>query len=337
MKSRLAELGGSYDKLVREELKTAARLFAEDKLFLASGRLLRLVLFLRKEARSSGGTADRKGPDSAVKAVEESAIYKEVASHRQQVELFLSELETDKGWKLTHRGATLTTHWKEPQGQGTTCSFRAAGVVAANCINLCALLLEVDLYPSWFPMMSSAEDFSGDTLSRFHKVARSDMSMPWPFATRECVIEGRGWDALEHRRIVVSSHSIATHPRIRLPAARTDRVRVDISHGGFLLVPLDERRTHVTVMMNMDPHIPIVPAPLVNFFLGKVVNQIHAAMERVAQFQPGCGYIKRMAGNSDLYAYIRHRYKEVLGWWGGCDKNSRTSNDELKTKESRED
>mmetsp|Transcript_4749 Transcript_4749/g.7361 ORF Transcript_4749/g.7361 Transcript_4749/m.7361 type:complete len:149 (+) Transcript_4749:904-1350(+) len=137
------------------------------------------------------------------------------------------------------------------------------------------------------------------------------MKMPFPLRIRECIIDGKGYDVMEHNRVVISSHSISEHPKVNIGKCPEDRVRVDISVGGFELIPVGNKRTHVTVMFNLNPHIPYLPSRIANFFLRHVVNQIHSSMEKHSTFKKDSPYLQCMAEKADLYNYIESRYEET--------------------------
>jgi len=58
------------------------------------------------------------------------------------------------------------------------------------------------------------------SLSRFHKVCAMEISVPWPVANREAVVDCFGVDLLEQHKFVVFMKSVDQHPKIAIPAVK---------------------------------------------------------------------------------------------------------------------
>eukprot|EP00466_Bigelowiella_natans_P005355 jgi/Bigna1/136875/aug1.36_g11583 len=305
----------AFRKVIEEELAYAAQDHKDDKIFLASSRIQKLRQFIRTYKSEKSTDAKSCSPLAILqKMMDSNPIFKEIIAESERARKFLRKLElvVIGVWhsipsalvacrqmldilRLIGGGVGSFTPWQEDlfvleRGEGQRdvlrmrvfriiYSFKVMGVVGNPMLNLIPLLLETDLYPNWFPMMASAEEvFSG---SRFHKIlSTSEMS------------DGKGYDVMEHNRVVISSHSISEHPKVNIGKCPEDRVRVDISVGGFKLIPVGNKRTHVTVMFNLNPHIPYLPSRIANFFLRHVVNQIHSSMEKHSTFKKGIASIR---------------------------------------------
>ncbi|GAB5356430.1 hypothetical protein AAMO2058_000289100 [Amorphochlora amoebiformis] len=280
----LHQSDGNYALVLISELNLASVDFKDDKLYLAYFRIERCRLWILHKA-------EPKGTKAWEETVVNTQTYKTIMKWRDLCDAYLKTIESDENWNLYSKDDKISSWWREEE-DAETCSFRVSGIVKSNILKVIPLLLETDLYPQWFPLMKKARELLSP--SRYHKIIKTEMSMPYPLLVRECIIDGRGWDVMEHNRVLVSSRSIFHHPDIEIGPCPKDRVRVDIKLGGFSLVPIDEKQTYVTVMMNLNPHIPMLPTSIMNFFLRKVVNQIHYAMEKHSQMKTGSPYPKRM-------------------------------------------
>jgi len=216
-----------FREIITSELELAKKDFADDKLFLAANRVGKLRLFVeslaagKADAENRDTNKDVEGGEDYEKLAEQiqkawaevaekDETYQAIIAAEKRARKFLRLLENDEGWNLSHEGTRLVSHWKAEKDTDTY-SFRVAGVVDACVLNIIPLLLETDLYPTWFPLMKSAEELASP--SRFHKVVKSMLKMPFPLLGREAMIDGRGWDVMEHNRVVSASMKMKTNPQ----------------------------------------------------------------------------------------------------------------------------
>ena len=194
-------------------------------------------------------------------------------------------------------------------------SFRVSGFVPASLIHVLGVVLELDLFKEWFPMCYFSEELAMKT--KFHRTARFCVRLSWPFNNRECFCEGYGVDDISHRRVVIKSHSPADDVPLfngKLPPpAIGSNVRALMKLGGFVLESVAEKRTRVTMYINVDPQIKNVPPILVNFVTKNIfwvlLWQMGKAAERAAL--PTGPYAERRLQRKDMYDYIQGRLHEA--------------------------
>mmetsp|Transcript_23746 Transcript_23746/g.33209 ORF Transcript_23746/g.33209 Transcript_23746/m.33209 type:complete len:367 (-) Transcript_23746:136-1236(-) len=294
-----------FRQIVLDDLRDAREDYDNDKIFLAVSRLQKLKLFVRQSGDANTQKERKNILDELMQA---DVKAQDILADAKTARAFLNQIESDEGWKISHRGKKIVSYWKEEKGTDTY-SFKVKGMVNHPTLNIIPLLLETDLYHRWFPMMTQSEEMHSP--SRFHKIVKSTLKMPYPLHARECIIDGHGWDVMEYNRIVVSSKSISSFPGVRVEPCPKDRVRVDIKLGGFELIPVGDGRTFVTIMFNLNPKVPYLPSRVMNFFLEHVVGQIHSGMEKHSRMEKGSPYLVRKAEKVDLYRYIETRYEET--------------------------
>jgi hypothetical protein len=88
----------------------------------------------------------------------------------------------------------------------------------------------------------------------------------------------------------------------------------ELKLGGFYIEPVAKRDTRITFFMNIDPHIPHLPAAVLNWTSGNLmwVMLRQLSVASVKAMEPDSIYAKRRAARPDVYEYFTARANEVL-------------------------
>lgn len=255
--------------------------------------------------------------DLLLRTVKNSTVFTECHRKADECRAMVRELRDDTLWKpirvdkLGHG-----TFYKEEKGMSSH-SFKVIGIVNQGMVSLASVIIELDLYKEWFPFCNRSEEIG--SVSRFHKLSRFEVSMPWPVANREVCIGGYGVDDLENKLVYVKAAGNddgLQMPNGEMPPhVKKGCVRADVKSGGFILESLGETTTKVTFMMNIDPKMKIVPMWLINWVSGKMfwvlLHQISKAADKGAK--EGSCYAERRKLRPDVYDYFSVRATNALG------------------------
>eukprot|EP01083_Nonionella_stella_P295889 1005427_1 len=172
-------------------------------------------------------------------------------------------MTTDDKWELFKDDGTWKTEWSACKESAVE-SFRLTGVGDVPLFNIVAVIYEMDLMKTWMPLCKESKELG--QLSLYSKVGYVRTGLFWPFADRECIINGFGVDDLSNgcALIYFDSKEETVNNAIKIPKCPNDRVRVDIHIGGFYFERLTDTQTKIIVVMNADSKI-MVPAFVTNW------------------------------------------------------------------------
>ena len=216
---------------------------------------------------------------------------------------------TNDEWKLIKDDGKWSTEYKEDK----PChSFRLKGIGNVKMINILAIFYEMDLMANWLPL--SKETYEIQRLSLFCKMGYIRVGAFWPFQDREVIVFGFGIDDLKKndRVLLCFDSKVEQHQEIldkfgiKIPEKPDDRVRVDVTIGGFLLekVKDDENKTKMTVVWNVDPKVNVPPL-ILNWFTGQFAARILSSIvETAASIDNDPQYIQRMKENKEFYGAV---------------------------------
>lgn len=94
-----------------------------------------------------------------------------------------------------------------------------------------------------------------------------------------------------------------------LPKVNSKIVRAKVHQGGFLLAPLSDTETEVSILFQVDPELAIMPSWLINWcmkhFSFAALDLLGKAAAQVGK--PESPYTARMAEKPEVYDYLRQR------------------------------
>lgn len=146
------------------------------------------------------------------------ALYDTVKREAEEVRSLLEEFqETAKDWEATMEdGKGTKVMWKPTPGSPIH-TIRLDGKLNIPVFNILAVLMEVDLYLSWVPIVMGMGMKSIELLAdmdRFRKLVRADVALPWPISNRDANLFGYGVDLLDQGRVLAVARSYDCAPEV---------------------------------------------------------------------------------------------------------------------------
>lgn len=116
-------------------------------------------------------------------------------------------------------------------------------------INVIAIAQEVDLLPGLLPNIPMNVAILQEK-SKMSKVVHVKTNLMWPLSNRELIINGQGFDMLDHAGIVmiVMQGEDSVGPDVPIPK-NGDRALLHL--GGCIIRPIDRNRTAFDSVMNV--------------------------------------------------------------------------------------
>ena len=261
----------------------------------------------------------------------------------QAVHAALDGLEDDSGWMVSRKGdlRVLYSHKK-----GTTeHSLKFHAVFPHPVEHILSLAYEWDLIPTWNKFTLEAIKLASPSI--FESIVYGAQWMMKPFRSMQAIVRARGFDLAaspHHRCLLILLNDLDdteiegldiqnTYPH--LPEAMAKRKMVNIFKNSCIklrpLPPLLAKeskklpaikssstvnriyRTDAHLMVHLDPHIPYVPASLVNFVLGILAPYIYNQMLKVLDdaFKQADGvFPQRIQQQPELYGLVVERMAE---------------------------
>jgi len=162
---------------------------------------------------------------------------------------------------------------------------------------------EIDLYPTWIPIVTRAYNLT--QVSRFRKFVyvRAD-KVPFPFESRDVCIFGYGVDSLDEDTITIIARDCEQQHDHNHVLESPGCTRIDLTMGGALLKPLSPTETFVTIVANVDPKVAIIPYALLNWGTKTLVHYVFLALRDLTKNLEGSEFEERLK-TSPTYVEIR--------------------------------
>ena len=248
-----------------------------------------------------------------------------------------------ENWTLLSDADGVKSYYREEKEHGTH-SFKVEGLVDSPIAAVAAVLYEVDLYRTWFPLCVASENVC--TLSLFRKLCRFQTWTLWPLSNREVFLDGYGVDCTEENSFLIFVRSVPEEittelvdkfrdekmdekfaPEIELLCREyatlgvktipkenepfvsnpslSSFVRIIIHMCGFLIKPISADETFLQITFNVDPKLPFVSYAILNWFSSKIVHYILIMMRKVSKFGPDSEHAKQIQANPTFYDHIK--------------------------------
>eukprot|EP01083_Nonionella_stella_P123343 371655_1 len=201
-----------------------------------------------------------------------------------------------------------------------------SGRIESPILNVLAVINEIELYPNWFPLVNYANVL--EKPSRFQRFVHIKTPIPIPFMSdRDFLVHAYGVDNLRERYAFVYLQSVTDsypneRPQCDIPEIPSGTVRINIM-GGFLFKFHSKNTTDVTIMLNADPDLPVVPGFILNFVTRQVLHIVLDRLRDVSNFGVDSEYAKRIQVDRELYGYM----EKIIGEME--DLNFGSNTDEL--------
>ncbi|CAL6344815.1 unnamed protein product [Bathycoccus prasinos] len=287
--------------------------FRDDRL-LQSARLLRKIcdsLVLSSEEEEEGEEEEEEELKDT-KEKEKEKLVKYVLEKAKQSESFIEMLredaEKDSSWEtqksFSFCGRDQTKIYYKTMENDTKLILRVDQAIKREMlIPVLATLNESQLYASWLPSWTMPKlKFSRteklDQRGRCSQLLLVTVECPWPFSTREVVLDALAFDDIDESGVVaVLLNSCDCEDDERVPAIDHkfgQCTRVDF-HGGFLFraIPSEgeawkkAREKHedemiVSFIFNIDPKISYVPVSIIQFITRTVIGTLWGMFMKIA-------------------------------------------------------
>ena len=225
---------------------------------------------------------------------------------------------SDIGWILQKESKGIRTFYRHDSSNRHIHSIRLDGEVDAPLFILLAMLHEVDLFHKWIPTYAFLGlEFATQIAhpSPTELLVHLSVNVPWPFRNRYCFFHCDGIDCMDDTEeaqigVIISNRTNEAEFNISPTGVKTH------FHppSGILLTPLDDGRTRVQIVVNLDPQIALIPEWLIDIAVRSlaylIILQFRKAVE-IVKSDPE--YHKRMTSqDSDFYNHIKRRIRESL-------------------------
>ena len=282
--------------------------FRDDRL-LQSARLLRKIC---DSLVSSSEEEEDKEELKDTKEKEKEKLVKYVLEKAKQSESFIEMLredaEKDSSWEtqksFSFGGRDQTKIYYKTTENDTKLILRVDQAIKREMlVPVLATLNESQLYASWLPSWTMPKlKFSRteklDQRGRCSQLLLVTVECPWPFSTREVVLDALAFDDIDESGVVaVLLNSCDCEDDERVPAIDHkfgQCTRVDF-HGGFLFraIPSEgeawkkAREKHedemiVSFIFNIDPKISYVPVSIIQFITRTVIGTLWGMFMKIA-------------------------------------------------------
>lgn len=204
--------------------------------------------------------------------------------------------------------------WTRIEDDGSF-SVRCQSVQEQPLFNAISLIYEVDLHPSFMPHLHKATKIGmiQGCGKRAQILARYIYQMPIPFANRDTVLFAFGCNAMQLdgiNGITICAQSIPSedshwwgHP---VPVEGSDRmVRETIRGMSFVMRPVANGRTEMTVIANLDKQVAFVPQSLINWMIKDMIKGLYRNMVKINLKFPQTEFAKRVAANPEFYDWVK--------------------------------
>ena len=300
--------------LRRNKVNEAIRNFENDELLKAA----RVLLLLRTEEEEE--EEEEKGDDDDD---EEEERCKYILEKAEQSERFIKMLsknvgrcdeDVDAGWIEQRQlpNITFSSHSYQSQARtkiyykteenATKLTIRVdQSIEREMLVPVLATLNESELYISWLPSWTVPRlKFSRtekiDQRGRCSQLLLVTVECPWPFSTREVVLDALAFDDIDESGIVavlLNSAEFGEDPRV--PEIDQQNITRIGFHGGFLFraIPSESeewkkaREEHndeiiVSFIFDINPKISYVPVTILNFITRNAIGTIWSMFMKVA-------------------------------------------------------
>lgn len=214
------------------------------------------------------------------------------------------------------------------QKHSTRHSLKFRTTFAHPVAHILALAHEWDLLPTWNRFTLEAVKLAEPSI--FESYVYGAQKAIYPFKPFQTLLHARGYDLADSHRCLLILVKDADADKLPeghapLPKGMAKRRRVNMLPGTCVMLrplPVGDdggQRTEALMIAHMDPHIPYVPAALVNFVLGFLAPYIFKQMGSMLDNKfsdPEGIFPQRIAQQPELYGMVDKRmedFKDELG------------------------
>lgn len=220
----------------------------------------------------------------------------------------LDDMDVEEGYLLS-REEPIRLLYKHEKG-GTSHSIKIKAVLEHPIKHVVSIPYEWDLLPTWNKYALDAVAY-GSQNSHETVVYGASWMIP-PFRDFHAVLRASGFDVSEEHGCLVITVQDCEHLMhdLDLPLKAKDRKIVNFLDGCYIVLkPLfheDAVHTDAVLSVHLDPHIPGIPASVINFVLHIFAPYLFKQVDKTLKslFHQGSLYSKRIEASPDVYQLI---------------------------------
>mmetsp|Transcript_43060 Transcript_43060/g.69885 ORF Transcript_43060/g.69885 Transcript_43060/m.69885 type:complete len:349 (-) Transcript_43060:595-1641(-) len=303
-----------YDEFIAswpQSFQEALHLFEQEKLFQAHRRLSSFEESLNSLILNSQDSPEKLAKLQEIQREKDAnPAVSRIHFQFKQIESLLKSVQSDEGWSVQHAGSDCRILYRH-EDYTQLHSFKIEVELDVPLLTLMVLVYEINLYNTVFPFLKFCNEIAHP--HRCTKLAHWCAKAPWPLSNRDCIVLGFAADGLdEDGGVIVCSRSVSSFEGTEIPPPQSRTVRMEMHLGGFLFRPINEARTHVIAVSNMDPKFTFIPASLMNFITGHVIRLGVHFVKRRANNLKGSQHEARLSQDKEFYQWLDNRAKEYL-------------------------
>jgi len=289
-----------FDHEIESFLKEIEYLRGRDKILLA---------FKKWEELERKLTDGKK--EDLLKTLSENPSIQTLKKEASEVNKLMSEFDSNEGWTLVNDKDGVRSYYRH-ETSSPMHSMKIEGIIPAPLFNVLAIIYEVDLYITWWPLLREVKQVK--EISKFRKVVYMRAELPWPMWHRDVLFYGYGVDNLDiDQSAVIMVRSVNEEESKVFPIpVPNHHVRMDCKFGGMLARPISPTETKVTLLSNLNPHLAIVPYALLNMITRQFSYLLLNTLKQLATNIKGTEYEKRIQMNKDIYDDAKQRIEEFF-------------------------
>ena len=218
----------------------------------------------------------------------------------------------DEGWDYEEHHSVDV--WTKQENDGSL-SVRCRSIQKQPMFNAISLIKEIDLHPSFMPHLAKATQLHSlpGCGKRTNLLLRYIYQLPLPFANRDTVMFAFGCNAIDVDGInglIISAQSIPNGSSSwwgqPVPPEGADRtVRENVRGMSFIMKPVGEDQTEITVVANLDKHLAFIPKSLMNWLIKDMIKGLYKNMIKINAKFPRTEFAKRVQTDPDFYNWVK--------------------------------
>lgn len=192
----------------------------------------------------------------------------------------------------------------------STVTVAAKTLVKCNLLQLCSVLAEIELMPTYITRIHSMTKIK--EVTPFRWMVGVKIKMPMFIDNREVV--GAGFCILlEDSNSVIcpykSTMNQAKYMDTDVPEEDRNFKRIDLKFAYMHITPVDEKSCEVTCTFNLDPKVPLIPWFVLNRFMKEASYYIMLEFRNKLESLDMETFLKKINERKEFYSIVFSRLK----------------------------
>lgn len=182
--------------------------------------------------------------------------------------------------------------------------------VKAPIMTVLSVFAEIDLIDSFIDSFEKIDVVK--QFSNFRILNTCKLKMPMFVSARDLVTMGIGMTLTEEKSVLLAMKSVIDEEYLgtKVPKETSNYIRIVLNFGFYLLNYVDDSHTELSLALNVDPKVPMIPWFILNTFLKEVAYYIVLGFkERMEKLDGKIGkiYNERREKRKEFYKQIQDR------------------------------